>query len=186
MAQAQDEIAYLDGILVQLEHASLAEAEEIREELAEQGYVRHRGRRPAKRKKDVRPELETFVSSDGIPILVGKNNRQNDYLTHKLAAGSDTWLHTKDIPGSHVVIRAREYPERTLLEAAVLAAYFSKARQGSQVPVDYTLVKHVKKPGGAKPGFFIYENQRTVYVTPDETLVERLRAGRPEAGKERA
>ncbi|TGU42662.1 DUF814 domain-containing protein, partial [Mesorhizobium sp. M00.F.Ca.ET.186.01.1.1] len=92
----------------------------------------------------------------------------NEFLTNKLAASHETWLHTKDIPGSHVVIRSREYSEHTLLEAANLAAYFSRAKEGSQIPVDYTLIKHVKKPSGAKPGFVIYEQQRTLYVTPDE------------------
>ncbi|MFM1650622.1 NFACT family protein [Brevibacillus sp. B_LB10_24] len=172
---AQEEITYLDGLLVQLEHASVAEAEEIREELTEQGYVRYRGKKGPRKKQADRPELETYFSSEGIPILVGKNNKQNDYLTNKLAHAHDTWLHTKDIPGSHVVIRAREYSEQTLREAANLAAFFSKAKHGSQVPVDYTLVKHVKKPSGAKPGFCIYEQQRTLYVTPDESLVKKLR-----------
>lgn len=179
IAQAEEEILYLEGLLVQLAHASLQEAEEIREEIVEQGYLRDRQKRQAKKKRDWRPELETYYSSDGIPILVGKNNKQNDYLTNKLAMPYETWLHTKDIPGSHVVIRAREFPEQTLREAAVLAAYYSKAKQGSQVPVDYTLVKYVKKPSGAKPGFVIYEQQRTLYVTPDEKLVEQLRRNQP-------
>jgi len=179
IAQAEEEILYLEGLLVQLAHASLQEAEEIREEMVEQGYLRDRQKRQAKKKRDWRPELETCYSTDGIPILVGKNNKQNDYLTNKLAMPYETWLHTKDIPGSHVVIRAREFPEQTLREAAVLAAYYSKAKQGSQVPVDYTLVKHVKKPSGAKPGFVIYEQQRTLYVTPDEKLVEQLRRNQP-------
>ncbi|MFY0544467.1 Rqc2 family fibronectin-binding protein [Brevibacillus sp. H7] len=184
IVQAREEIAYLEGLLVQLDHASLKEAEEIREELVEQGYVRDRQKRGTKKKKDVRPELEAYTSSEGVEILVGKNNKQNDYLTHKLAAASDTWLHTKDIPGSHVVIRARQFSEQTLFEAAVLAAYFSKARHGSRVPVDYTLVKHVKKPSGAKPGFCIYEQQRTLYVTPDEALVQKLKSNAPPAHSE--
>jgi predicted ribosome quality control (RQC) complex YloA/Tae2 family protein len=184
IAQAREEMIYLDGLLVQLDHASLNEAEEIREELVEQGYVRDRQKRGVKKKKDVRPELDSYTSSEGVEILVGKNNKQNDYLTNKLAASSDTWLHTKDIPGSHVVIRARQFSETTLYEAAVLAAYFSKAKQGSQVPVDYTLVKHVKKPSGAKPGFCIYEQQRTLYVTPDEGLVKQLKTNASPAHSE--
>lgn len=178
--RAREEIAYLEGLLVQLEHASLQEAEEIREEMAEQGYVRNRQKRQAKKKKDARPEPDTYYSSEGIAILVGKNNKQNDYLTNKLASPSDTWLHTKDIPGSHVVIRTREFSPQTLHEAALLAAFFSKAKQGNQVPVDYTLVKHVKKPSGAKPGFCIYEQQRTLYVTPPaEEDVRKLRNNQP-------
>ncbi|MGM0711168.1 Rqc2 family fibronectin-binding protein [Brevibacillus parabrevis] len=174
--QAKAEILYLDGLLVQLGHASLKEAEEIRDELVEQGYMRDRKKRGPRKKKDTRPELETYVSTDGTEILVGKNNKQNEFLTNKLAASHETWLHTKDIPGSHVVIRSREYSEHTLLEAANLAAYFSRAKEGSQIPVDYTLIKHVKKPSGAKPGFVIYEQQRTLYVTPDEALVRQLKA----------
>ncbi|MBO8162322.1 MAG: NFACT family protein [Brevibacillus sp.] len=181
IANAKEEIAYLEGILVQLEHASLREAEEIREELVEQGYAKNRSKQGGRRKKAELPELSVYYSSEGIPIYVGRNNRQNDYLTNKLASPTDTWLHTKDIPGSHVVIRSRSFSEQTLREAAVLAAYYSKARHGNQVPVDYTLVKHVKKPSGAKPGFCIYENQRTIYITPDEELVFQLKGNKPAA-----
>lgn len=173
--QAKAEILYLDSVLLQLEQARLEEVEEIREELVEQGYLRDRGKRHARKKKNAPPQPERYVSSDGTEILVGKNNKQNDYLTNKLASPHDTWLHTKDIPGSHVVIRSRNVSEQTLLEAANLAAYFSRARQGSQVPVDYTLIRHVKKPSGAKPGFCIYEQQRTLYVTPNEDLVRQLK-----------
>jgi len=91
-----------------------------------------------------------------------------------LASSTDTWLHTKEIPGSHVVIRSRRFGEATLREAAILAAYFSRARNSSQVPVDYTLVKHVRKPAGARPGFVIYDHQKTLYVTPDEDTVRKL------------
>lgn len=181
---AHEEVQYLDGLLVQLEHASLPEADEIREEMVEQGYLRSRQKRSHKKKKELQPDIDVYISSDGIPIYVGKNNKQNDYLTNKLASGGDTWLHAKDIPGSHVVIRSREIPDQTLYEAAMLAAYFSKSRQGSQVPIDYTLVKHVKKPSGSKPGFCIYENQRTLYVTPEEAFVQALRSNRSSERKE--
>lgn len=184
IAQAKEEIDYLEGLLVQLDHASLQEAEEIREEMVEQGYVRNRSKRAGKKKKEQRIELDVYYSTEGIPLLVGKNNKQNDYLTNKLAMPHETWLHTKDIPGSHVVIRSREYSEETLLQAAILAAYFSKAKNGSQVPVDYTLVKHVKKPSGSKPGFCIYDHQRTLYVTPDPSTVENLKRNRS-AGEEK-
>lgn len=171
------EIEYLEGILIQLEHASLKEVEDVREELMEQGYIKERkikGKKDRRRGKE-KPEPEKFISSEGIEILVGKNNRQNDYLTNRLASSHDTWLHTKDIPGSHVVIRSDNFGEQTLKEAAMLAAYYSKARQSSQVPVDYTLIKHVKKPAGSKPGYVIYENQKTLFITPDETLISRLK-----------
>lgn len=96
-------------------------------------------------------------------------------MTNKLARRDDIWLHTKDIPGSHVVIRSKEPSEQTLLEAAMLAAYFSKAKHSSSVPVDYTKVRHVHKPKGAKPGFVIYDHQETLYVTPDEEQVKAMR-----------
>ena len=110
-----------------------------------------------------------FISSDGFDIYLGKNNTQNDYLTLKLANSSDIWFHTKNIHGSHVIIKLgldKDVPENTLRQAAELAAYYSKARESSQVPVDYTLVKNVKKPNGAKPGMVIYDRYNTVYVTP--------------------
>ena len=97
---------------------------------------------------------------------------QNDQLTLKTARKTDYWLHTKNIPGSHVIVRSEDPSEETLLEAAELAAYFSKYRQSAQVPVDYVQVKHIRKPNGAKPGFVIYENQKTLYVTPNETILQ--------------
>lgn len=121
-----------------------------------------------------KPKPETYESSTGISISVGKNNKQNDYLTFKMANRHDIWLHTKDIPGSHVVIHSDAPDEQTLNEAAILAAYFSKARESSSVPVDYTAVKQVKKPNGSKPGFVIYFEQKTLFVTPDEDIVRAL------------
>ena len=115
--------------------------------------------------------MDYYISSDGDEIIVGKNNKQNEYLTNKLARRDDIWLQTKDIPGSHVVIRNEDPSERTLQEAASIAAFFSKAKNSSSVPVDYTKIRHVKKPNGSKPGFVIYENQTTLYVTPDEELI---------------
>ncbi|KKB39284.1 Rqc2 family fibronectin-binding protein [Bacillus thermotolerans] len=166
----KEEILYLDHLLQQIESASPKDIEEIREELIEEGYMKAR---ITKKKKPAhhKPELETYETSDGTLVYVGKNNKQNDYLTNKLARRDDVWLHTKDIPGSHVVIRSDAPSEQAILEAANLAAYFSKAKSSSSVPVDFTKVRHVKKPSGAKPGFVIYDNQQTVYVTPNEDLV---------------
>ena len=116
-----------------------------------------------------------FISSDGFDIYVGRNNTQNDYLTLKLANTSDIWFHTKNIHGSHTVIKLgldKNVPETTLREAAQIAAYYSKARESSQVPVDYTKIKNVKKPNGAKPGMVIYDRYNTVYVTPTEPPAE--------------
>jgi predicted ribosome quality control (RQC) complex YloA/Tae2 family protein len=117
-----------------------------------------------------------FKSSDGLDIYVGKNNKQNDVLTLKTSSSNDIWLHTKDIPGSHVIIKKpqNDIPDTTLLEAAHLAAYFSKAKQSSNVQVDYAQVRNVKKPSGAKPGMVIYENYRTLVVTPDENIIKKL------------
>lgn len=171
---ARKEITYLEGLLHQLAHATLSDIDEIREELIQQGYLRERSGKNKKKKKNDRPTLHVYTSSEGIEIYVGKNNLQNEYVTNRLASHNDTWLHTKDIPGSHVVIRSASYGEATLNEAAQLAAYFSQAKESSSVPVDYTLIKHVRKPNGAKPGFVIYEQQRTLFVTPDVALIKSL------------
>ncbi len=175
MRQAEEEIRYLDSLLQQFEGAGLSDIEEIRAELVQGGYVRERAKKGAKRpKKNDKPHIHGFLSSEGVPIYVGKNNLQNEYVTNRLAHASDTWLHTKDIPGSHVVIRSESFGTQTLEEAANLAAYFSKAKSSSGVPVDYTLIRHVRKPSGAKPGFVIYEKQRTLFITPDEEKVKRM------------
>lgn len=173
LEKTNEEIAYFEMLAQQVQQAAPADIEEIREELAEQGYLRIRAAK--KKKKTTKPAPESFISSTGIPISVGKNNKQNDYLTFKLAQRSDIWLHTKDIPGSHVVIHAPNPDETTLYEAAMLSAYFSKARESSSVPVDYTEIRQVKKPSGAKPGFVIYFEQKTLYVTPNEELILQLR-----------
>jgi predicted ribosome quality control (RQC) complex YloA/Tae2 family protein len=173
--RAKQEIDYFERLLQQMESASPKDVEEIREELIEEGYLRARQSKQTKKQKQGKIELEKYIASDGTEILVGKNNKQNDYLTNKLAHKDEIWLHTKDIPGSHVVIRSKNPSEQTILEAANLAAYFSKAKHSSSVPVDYTQIRYVKKPSGAKPGFVIYENQQTVYVTPNEDLVIQMK-----------
>lgn len=179
LALAEEENRYFETILAQLAMAGERELEEIRDELAEQGYLRQRST-TRQRKRLEPPRPQQFKSSEGFDILVGKNNRQNDYLTNKLAHRNDTWLHVKDIPGSHVVIRGQNFSEQTLKEAALLAAWFSKAQHSSQVPVDYTFVRHVRKPSGAKPGFVVYENYKTIYVTPsEEALASLLKTERP-------
>lgn len=173
MARAtREELDYLDGVAASLEMAeNTQDLEEIKLELVKQGYIKDNTPRAGKKREKVAaPQSRPlqYTTSDGFTVLVGKNNRQNDTLTLKTAEDHDIWLHASKIPGAHVIIRTggREVPEKTLLEAAALAAYFSKARESGKVPVDYTLRKHVKKPGGAKPGFVIYEKQKTVYVEP--------------------
>jgi len=172
--RTNEEIVYFDQLLQQLDVASTDDIEEIREELREEGYLRKQ-RASKKPKKPQKPAPETYQSSDGTTILVGKNNKQNEYATMRLAHRDDIWLHTKDIPGSHVIIRDREPSEKTLEEAAVLAAYYSKSQQSSSVPVDYTLIRHVKKPNGSKPGYVTYDNQKTLFVTPKKEMVDQLR-----------
>lgn len=173
IAEAKAEIAYLESVLAQLEIAGPMDIDLIKEELVASGYLKQKRNKKKRKQRPSKPEH--FVASDGTDILVGKNNLQNDQLTLKQARKTDIWLHAKNIPGSHVIIKNSDPSEETLLEAAELAAYFSKYRQSAQVPVDYVAVKHVHKPNGAKPGFVIYENQKTLFVTPEESLVEQLR-----------
>jgi predicted ribosome quality control (RQC) complex YloA/Tae2 family protein len=175
--KTREEIRYMEELLQQLAYASMNDIEEIREELIQQQYLRDRSKKTNKKKvkkKTDRPTLHVFTSSEGIDIYVGKNNLQNEYVTNRLASPNDTWLHTKDIPGSHVVIRSEEFGEATLEEAAQLAAYFSQAKESSSVPVDTTLIRHVRKPSGSKPGFVIYDHQKTLFVTPDERRIKAL------------
>lgn len=174
MEKTKEELYYLENVLQQMETAAPKDIDEIKEELTEQGYLRARQKKGIKKQK-VLPILEQYIASDGTLILVGKNNKQNDYLTMKLAGKEEIWLHTKNIPGSHVVIRNGDPSEETIREAAILAAYFSKARASSRVPVDFTKVKYIRKPNGAKPGFVIYDHQQTIYVTPSADLVVKLK-----------
>ncbi|MGX7031006.1 NFACT RNA binding domain-containing protein [Vagococcus zengguangii] len=170
---AKQEQLYLDSLISQLDLASPSDINVIREELVAAGYIKNR-QKQTKKVKPSKPDV--FWSHDGTEILVGKNNLQNDQLTFKIANKTDIWLHAKDIPGSHVIIKSSQPSDETLEEAAILAAYHSKYRLSSQVPVDYVAAKFVHKPNGAKPGFVIYENQRTLYVTPEQKKVEQLKS----------
>ncbi|EMQ4905594.1 Rqc2 family fibronectin-binding protein FbpA [Listeria monocytogenes] len=174
IALTKEEITYLESVESQLETSGPQDVEEIRQELAEQGYLRYKQKKGS-RKKATLPTPEKYTSSTGLSILVGKNNKQNDYLTNKLARNNEYWFHVKDLPGSHVVIQSNNPDDTSITEAAMIAAYYSKARLSATVPVDGTLVKHVKKPNGAKPGYVIYDNQTTYFVTPDEKLVLSLK-----------
>lgn len=176
ISENTEEAEYLENILLAIENCeNEVELKEIREELIREGYVRAY-KIP---KKNVKPvtEFKKYLSSNGNLIIVGKNNKQNDYLTLRLADNEDLWFHTKDIPGSHVVIKSagKKVGEEEIFEAALLAAFFSKARLSSKVPVDYTLKKNVRKPSGAKPGLVIYDNNRTVYVTPSDEAIAKIR-----------
>ena len=163
----EEELKYFDSVLDSITRCeSLSVIAEIREELSLAGYIKQSGTR--KKKASAVPQFKEYKSGEGYKILVGKNNRQNDYLTTALAAKNDLWFHAKNIPGSHVIVMCRggEVSEETIMNAAALAAANSKAADSSQVPVDYTPVKFVKKPNGAKPGMVIYTTNKTVFVTP--------------------
>ncbi len=175
IAQGEQELIYLDSVFDALTRTQgESELLEIREELAEQGYLK-RSKKASKMLR-AQPPMK-YTSSDGFTILVGRNNKQNDRLTTKDAHSTDIWLHTHNIPGSHVIIvtQGENPPDSTIMEAAMLAALHSKAYNSAKVPVDYTQVKFVKKPNGAKPGMVIFANNKTIYTTPDEGMAKSLK-----------
>ncbi|MGI6129780.1 MAG: Rqc2 family fibronectin-binding protein [bacterium] len=178
--QDEAELSYLQSVIVALDTAdNLTDLEEIQLELEKEGYIKTPAlsRRQAKTKTYPDSKPHSFIV-DGYTIYVGRNNRQNDWLTLRTAKDNDIWLHTQNIPGSHVIIRCPDSqlpPEKVLLTAAELAAHHSRARHSSHVPVDYTQRRHVKKPAGARPGFVIYDHQRTVYVTPNKEKIAALK-----------
>jgi len=166
----REELTYLESVEEALNKAdSVAVLSQIGDELADQGYIRRP--KEIKKKKDVVATPMRLETADGFILYAGKNNRQNDYLTCKFAQNKDLWFHTKNIPGSHVVLHYepdKPFTDEAITEAASYAAYLSKARESKQVPVDYTEIKNVKKPSGAKPGFVIYTTNKTAYVTPTD------------------
>jgi len=175
IAKGQNELVYLGSVIDELSRAqNRQELAEIRAELVEQGYIRVSGKSKQKSSKPLPPIL--FKSTDGFEIFVGRNNRQNDLLT-KSAQKNDIWLHTKGIHGTHTIIASsgREVPEDTIIQAAVICAYHSDGKDSSSVPVDYCPVRNVKKPNGAAPGMVIYDNYSTVFVTPDEKIINELK-----------
>ena len=174
------ELQYLESVLDELTRADSEQAlEEIRQELQAGGYVR----KDTGKKKMKQSKLQPirFESTDGIGIYVGRNNRQNDELTFKLASKGDIWLHAQKVHGSHVIIAAngRAVPDDTITQAAQLAAYHSELRLGQNVPVDVTPVKQIKRPPAAKPGMVIYHTYRTVYVNPHGEIVKEIETGKP-------
>lgn len=174
--KGEQEQEYLGSILDELGRAETEkDLQEIRLELLEGGYLHERG--AAKRMKTPPARPMEFTSSDGFPIFVGRNNRQNDQLTTKAASKRDLWLHAQKIHGSHVIIVCDGVtpPDETVTEAMHLAAYYSQGREGTLVPVDYCPVKNVKKPAGAKPGMVVYEHYSTGYITPDKALIDKLK-----------
>ena len=176
------ELTYLLSVLDELNRASSEqELEEIRQELQQGGYVKaDSGKKRIKQSK--LPPMR-FESTDGVPIYVGRNNRQNDELTFKMARKDDIWLHAQKVHGSHVIIACggKPVPDDTVTQAAQLAAYYAEATGGQNIPVDVTPVKQVKKPPAGKPGMVIYHTYRTVIVNPyPDIVVDPLNAEKKE------
>ncbi|MDF4187620.1 NFACT RNA binding domain-containing protein [Ligilactobacillus salivarius] len=169
------EVAYLEEIQTQIELATPADLNDIKTELQQEGYIKKKQQKSKHSSRVKINKPESFIASDGTEILVGKNNLQNEKLTLHTAKKTDIWLHAKNIPGSHVIIKSNNPSNETLFEAAMLAAYFSKFRSSANVPIDYVQVKNIRKPNGSKPGFVIYEGQKTLTVTPTEDFVLELR-----------
>ena len=175
-AQLEDnekDIQYLESVIQNIEAAdNVPLLDSIRDELEQTGYVRRRQKAAQRKKKGAGPEPLKYTLSDGTQVLVGRNNIENDWLTMKFASKTDVWMHTKDIPGSHVIVRlddgrnVNDLPAKLIYEAASIAAYHSKAGSGDNVPVDYVPVRYVKKPNGSKPGMVIFTHNQTVYVKP--------------------
>ena len=176
LEQNEGELEYLNSVFTNIQNCdNYVEINDIKNELIETGYVRFK-KTNKNGKKDKSSKPLHFISSDGLDIYVGKNNIQNDYLSLKFASNNHLWFHTKNIPGSHVIVSAPHVPDKTIEEAAILAAFYSKAKNSTKVPVDYTLVKNLKKPNGAKPGMVIYHTNYSLYTEPSyyTKLIETL------------
>ena len=173
---AEMDVEYLETLLHQMEMISTnEEVDEIREELMQEGFIKKRNSKSRSKKKKV--NLNKYKTTHGLTVLVGKNNKQNDYLTNRYASKNHLWFHVKDMPGSHVVIThvESEITEDDILDAAKIAAYHSKGKESQSVPVDYTEIRYVKNIPGTKPGFVTYTDQKTVYVTPVEREIREMR-----------
>ena len=173
-AKAEQELDYLEQMEDDLRKCTDALGlSELRSMLEKSGHVRA-VQSKMKPRKEAPSQPMKFLSCDGIEIEVGKNALQNERLTMG-AKGDETWLHAQKMPGSHVLIHSTDVPETTLMEAAMLAAYYSKGVRSAQVPIDATLRRYIKKPGGTPAGFVIYTHQRTLYITPDEAAVKKIK-----------
>lgn len=169
----EKEIDYFDSLMTAMSQASYYDALEIKEELENEGYLKKKKQKNTIRKKKL-PQFQKYLTKDGIEIDIGKNNLQNDYLTFKYAHRYDMWFHAKDMPGSHVIVKAQDLDEYTIRLAAKIAAYYSKGKNSSSVPVNYTLVKTLKKPAGSKPGKVILDSYKTIYIDPDEEFLKEI------------
>lgn len=175
IAKTKETIHYLESVESNLENADVAEIADIREELIQTGYIKQKYRN--KKQKMLPPEK--YQAEDGTIILVGKNNLQNEQVSFKLSRRGDLWFHVKDIPGSHVLITGNANPsDETITFAGELAAYFSKARYSNLVQVDVLDVKKLHKPTGTAPGFVTYDREKTIRVTPDESVIKSRKIGK--------
>lgn len=174
--ETSKEIEYIGGQLYNAEYANtVEEIDEIASELVKQGYMKSTSKARKKPEKDTVSMPSEYKTTAGRTVFVGHNNKQNEYLTHKLADANDIWLHAKNIPASHVILKAGgAMPEQCIIEAATLAAYNSSCRGATRIPVDYCFKKNVKKVSGAKPGFVIYDNYFTVIVDGTEEAVNKI------------
>lgn len=173
IAKTKEEIQYFDSLSVSMENATYYDALEIKEELENLGYLKKKKVKQLP-KKNNKPHIEAYSTKDNVIIYIGKNNIQNDYLTFHLANKNDTWFHVKDMPGSHVVVHSEQLDEYTIRLASLIAAYYSKGKKSSSVPVNYTLVKTLKKPTGKKPGQVILSHYKTIYIDPDESFLNEI------------
>ncbi|MGB9857024.1 MAG: Rqc2 family fibronectin-binding protein [Dictyoglomaceae bacterium] len=171
LEKLEEEIYYLNSLDVALENSNnFTELQEIEEELINEGYIKKKREKERKKKKS---EPYKFITSSGHEVYVGKNNRQNDYLTFNIASPEDLWFHARGTPGAHVILKLKskeEIPQEIIEEVASLAAYFSKGKNSSYVAVDYTKRKYVQKPKGGKPGFVVYKNEKTIFIKPEKAL----------------
>jgi len=167
LQENEKEISYLESVMTYIENAEdISQLEDIRDELTETGFLRKKKKTGSSRKK--KEEFYSYTTSDGFRVLAGRNNRENDLLTFRTAGRNDIWFHTKDIPGSHVILlsEGRKVSDEAIREAASISAWHSRGRSSENVPVDWTLVRHVKKPAGARPGMCIFTDNRTIYAAP--------------------
>ncbi|MCD7894709.1 MAG: NFACT family protein [Erysipelotrichaceae bacterium] len=170
--KTNEEIQYFDSLQTMMENASFYDALEIKEELENLGYLKKKTTKQVHRNKKL--HIEQYETKDHIMIYVGKNNLQNDYLTFKMASKSDMWFHVKDMPGSHVVVHSENLDEYTIRLASKMAAYFSKGKNSSSVPVNYAKIKTLKKPQGSKPGKVILSHYATIYIDPDDDFFDEV------------
>ncbi len=171
---AKNDLAYWESVVHELEAASIDSLPLIEAELRDAGLLKQNASQPDNRNKRPQTNYAEYRASDGTLILVGRNNKENDHLTFKVAKKSDLWLHVKDAPGSHVILKSESPSEATLYEAALVAAHFSKFKEATKAPVDVVTVKELWKPNHAKPGFVLFTGQRTLMVAMDQQVIESL------------